>query len=54
VATGGGALGVPLQGGTADDDGTGEYWSTDATYAVWIWDSGGTGTCKFRYVEEVW
>jgi hypothetical protein len=53
-STGGGADGLPYVGGTVDDDGNGEWFRTESTEAVWIWDISGAGTCKFRYIEEVW
>ena len=50
--TGGGAVGFPVAGGAADDDGTGRTWWTHNQAAIWIWDLAGAGTCKWRYHEE--
>ena len=54
TSTGGGVNGVVLKGGTADNDGLGGEITTESVEAIWIWDLGGAGTCKFRYIEEVW
>ena len=50
----GGTLGAVLKGGTADNDGTGGQLTTESVEAIYIWDLSGAGTCKYRYVEEVW
>ena len=50
----GGTDGVILAGGTADDDGTGGLLTTESTEAIYIYDLSGAGTCKYRYIQEVW
>ena len=50
----GGTAGVILSGGTSDDDGTGGHLATESVEAIWVYDLSGVGTCKFRYIEEVW
>jgi len=50
----GGTRGVILAGGAVDDDGTGGLLTTESLEAVWIYDLSGAGTCKYRYIEEIW